>query len=80
MLTFTLPGFSTVILDDLELAPDANLLIGAELQVGAVDERITISGQSPESGVGGIIQLCEASPDGVVGRCRSIIATARPFR
>ncbi len=79
-LTFMLPGFSTVVLEEIDLAAGANLQIGAELQVGAGDESITISGQSPGTEGAGIIQLCEVGPDGVVGRCRAITATARVFR
>jgi hypothetical protein len=79
-MTFILPGFSTVVLENIDLAADTNLRIGAELQAGAAAERITISGQAPGIEGAGIIQLCDVGPDGVVGRCRSIIGTARLFR
>jgi hypothetical protein len=46
-LTFTLPGFSTVIRDELALPAGFTMTIDAELRVGGIAETITVSGQSP---------------------------------
>jgi len=44
---FTLPGFSTILRDGVELASDFTANIDAELNVGSVEETITVSGESP---------------------------------
>jgi hypothetical protein len=46
-VTFTLPGFSTVIRDGIEVASNTNVPINAQLSVGALQESITVSGQTP---------------------------------
>jgi hypothetical protein len=46
-LTFSLTGFSTVIRDGIQVASNVNVPINAELRVGAVEETITVSGQTP---------------------------------
>ena len=46
-LTFTLPGFSTVIREDVLLVGDGAVQINAQLQVGAVEETVTVTGESP---------------------------------
>jgi hypothetical protein len=46
-VTFTLPGFNTVKRDGIEVASNTNVPINAELRVGAVEETITVSGQTP---------------------------------
>ena len=46
-VTFTLPGFSTVIREEIILSGDAALQINAQLQVGALEETVTVSGESP---------------------------------
>ena len=47
VLTFTLPGFATVKRDGVELQSNFTATINAELKVGAVEETVTVSGQSP---------------------------------
>lgn len=47
VLTFTLPGFATVKRDGVELQSNFTSTINAELKVGAVEETVTVSGQSP---------------------------------
>ena len=47
ILTFTLPGFSTVIRDQLQLPASFTMTIDAELSVGALEETVTVSGASP---------------------------------
>ncbi|MGE3511613.1 MAG: carboxypeptidase regulatory-like domain-containing protein [Vicinamibacterales bacterium] len=47
VVTFTLPGFSTVRRENVVLAPNFTATINADLQVGALEETITVSSQSP---------------------------------
>ena len=46
-VTFTLPGFSTVRREGIELSTDFTASINAELKVGALEETITVSGATP---------------------------------
>ena len=46
-ITFTLPGFNTFVRDGLELPASFTATIDAELRVGALEETVTVSGQSP---------------------------------
>src|SRR5262245_16453911 len=46
-LTFSLPGFSTVKKDAIELASNFTSSINADLRVGTVEETVTVSGESP---------------------------------
>src|SRR5690349_4954533 len=46
-VTFTLPGFSTVKREALELAANFTATVNAEMRVGALEETITVSGASP---------------------------------
>jgi len=46
-VTFSLPGFSTFRRDGLELTTGFTATINAELRVGAVEETITVTGESP---------------------------------
>jgi hypothetical protein len=46
-LTFTLPGFRTIVRDGIELSGTAIVNINADLSVGAVEETITVSGETP---------------------------------
>jgi len=46
-VTFTLPGFSTVKRDGIELTTGFTATVNVELSVGSVDETITVSGASP---------------------------------
>ncbi len=46
-LTFSLPGFSTVLREGLELAGSITLTIPAVMRVGGVEETVTVSGASP---------------------------------
>jgi hypothetical protein len=46
-LTFNLPGFSAVKRDGVELPSNFISTINAELKVGAMEETVTVSGQSP---------------------------------
>ena len=46
-VTFTLPGFSTVIRDELALPANFAMTIDVEMLVGALEETITVSGEAP---------------------------------
>ena len=46
-VTFTLTGFATVVRDGLELPSNFTATINADLKVGALEETITVSGQTP---------------------------------
>jgi hypothetical protein len=46
-LTFTLPGFSTVKRDSIQLSGSQTLTIPITLKVGGLEETITVSGETP---------------------------------
>jgi hypothetical protein len=46
-VTFTLPGFSTVKREGIQLTVNFTATINAQLKVGGVEETITVSGESP---------------------------------
>jgi hypothetical protein len=46
-ITFSLPGFSTVKRDAVELSSNFTATINADMRVGAVEETVTVSGESP---------------------------------
>ena len=46
-VTFTLPGFSTIIREGVELTAGFTANISAEMQVGGIEETITVTGASP---------------------------------
>src|SRR5262245_2793219 len=46
-VSFTLPGFNTVKRDNVELTSDFTATINADLKVGALEETITVSAESP---------------------------------
>lgn len=46
-VTFELPGFTTVRREGLELTSDFTATVNAELKVGALEESITVTGESP---------------------------------
>jgi len=46
-VTFTLPGFSTVKRDGVELTGGFTVTVNAELRVGALEETVTVTGASP---------------------------------
>src|SRR5436853_4977411 len=46
-VTFTLPGFSTLKRESLELTTGFTATVNADLKVGALDETITVSEQAP---------------------------------
>src|SRR5215510_11087536 len=46
-LTFTLPGFNTVKREGVELSGDFVATVSVELRVGALEETVTVTGESP---------------------------------
>ena len=46
-ITFSLPGFSNVKKDQIELPSNFTSTINADLKVGTVEETVTVSGESP---------------------------------
>jgi hypothetical protein len=46
-VTFTLPGFSTIVREGVVLTATFVASINAEMRVGAIEETITVSGESP---------------------------------
>jgi carboxypeptidase family protein len=46
-VTFSLQGFSTVVQDGIELPSNFTATVNAQMNVGAMEESITVSGQSP---------------------------------
>ena len=46
-VTFTLPGFSTIRRENIELTSGFTANIDAEMRVGALEETLTVTGQSP---------------------------------
>src|SRR5688572_14662476 len=46
-VTFTLPGFSTVKRDGIELTGEFVATVNGDLKVGALEETITVTGETP---------------------------------
>ena len=46
-LSFTLPGFSTVVVEEQALPAGVTVAVNAELSVGALEETVTVSGEAP---------------------------------
>ena len=46
-VTFTIQGFTTFVQDAIELPSNFTATVNAELRVGAVEESVTVSGESP---------------------------------
>ena len=46
-VTFTLPGFSTIVRDGLDIGAGFTANVGVEMSVGAVEETITVTGAAP---------------------------------
>ena len=55
-VTFTLPGFSTVRRDGIELTGSFTANVSVQLSVGALEETITVTGQSPVVDVQNTVQ------------------------
>ena len=46
-VTFTLPGFSSVKRDGIELSGNFTATVNADMKVGAVEETVTVTGETP---------------------------------
>ena len=46
-VTFSLPGFGTVVREGLDLPADFTATVNAQMSVGALEESVTVSGESP---------------------------------
>jgi hypothetical protein len=55
-VTFTLPGFNTVKRDGIELTSSFTATVNAEMRVGALEETITVTGESPIVDVQNVVQ------------------------
>jgi hypothetical protein len=55
-VTFTLPGFSTVKREGLELTASFTATVNADMRVGALEETVTVSGTSPTVDVQNVVQ------------------------
>ena len=49
-VTVTLPGFSTVKRDGIELTVGFTATVNAEMRVGSVEETVTVTGATPDRG------------------------------
>ena len=70
-VTFTIPGFSTVVREGITLSGAMIATVNAELRVGGVEESITVTGESPDVDIRNVVQqevldleLREALPTG----------------
>ena len=61
-VAFTLPGFSTIKREGIELAGSFTATVNAELRVGTVEETVTVTGDSP------IVDVQSASQQQVLGQ------------
>lgn len=55
-VTFTLPGFSTVVREGIQLTSGFAANVNADMRVGAVEETITVSGASPVVDTRNVVQ------------------------
>jgi hypothetical protein len=55
-VTFSLPGFSTIKRDGIELSAGFTATVNADMRVGALEETITVSGQAPMVDTQNVIQ------------------------
>ena len=61
-VTFTLPGFSTVKREGIELTGSFVATVNADLRVGALEETITVTGESP------IVDVQSVTQQRVIGK------------
>ncbi len=73
-VTFTLPGFSTVKREGIELTGLMTATVSADLRVGAVQETITVTGESPMVDVQSVRRQAT-----ITGEVLSTIPTARGY-
>jgi len=81
-VTFTLPGFSTFVREGIELQTQFTATVDVQLRVGAVEETLTVSGQSPVVDVQGTVRRDVVSQEQLetlpTGRSLQAMATMLP--
>ena len=71
-VTFTLPGFAVVVREGIELTGTFTATVGAQLQVGTLEETITVTGESP------VVDVQTTTTERVISReILEVIPTAR---
>jgi hypothetical protein len=73
-VTFTLPGFSAVRREGIELSAAFTAAVNADMRVGSLDETITVSGASPIVDVQNVVQRTVVSNEIITA-----LPTARNF-
>ena len=76
-VTFTLPGFSTVKRDGIELTASFTATVNADLRVGALEETITVTGETSTVDVQNVVQqrvLTRSVIDAIPAGAKSIPA------
>jgi hypothetical protein len=76
VVTFVLPGFSTVRREGLDLPASFMATVNAELRVGALEETVTVSGQAPVVDVSNVAQQTVMARDTIDAIPVARIATA----
>jgi hypothetical protein len=81
-VTFSLPGFSTVKREGIELTANFTGNVNADLRVGALEETVTVSGATPTVDVQNVIQQRTISKDLIStipsGRTEQVVAAVIP--
>ena len=54
-VTFTLPGFGTVVRDGIDLASNFTASVNIQLTVGSIEESVTVSGAAPQVDVQNVV-------------------------
>jgi len=73
-VTFTLPGFSAVRREGIELTSGFTATINAELRVGALEETVTVTGETPIVDTQNTVRLATASREAM-----DVLPTDRNF-
>ena len=55
-MTFTIPGFTTVVREGITLSGSMIATVNAELRVGGVEESITVTGETPDVDIRNVVQ------------------------
>ena len=74
VVSFTLPGFSTVKREGIELTGVATAAVNAELRVGAIEETVTVTGETPIVDVQSVRRQAT-----ITGEVLATIPTARGY-
>jgi hypothetical protein len=61
-ITFTLPGFSTTVRNEINLPADFTMTINAEMKVGGIEETLTVTGDAP------VVDVTQAQKTEVLSR------------